>query len=41
MDIPAGLNSGDSKLLQSRRKKAIRIMSEMSVLEVAKGKMKE
>jgi hypothetical protein len=40
-DIPHGLDAAESRLLQRRRKAAIRVMSEMSVLDVARGKQDE
>ena len=39
--MPSGLEKSETKLLLQRRKKVLRIMSEMSVLDVAKGRMEE
>lgn len=40
-DMPPGLDTTETKILQQRRKRVLRIMSEMSVLDVARGKMEE
>lgn len=39
--MPSGLDVEETKLLLRRRKKVLRTMSEMSVLDVSRGKMEE
>ena len=39
--MPLGLDEEETKLLLRRRKKVLRTMSEMSVLDVARGRMEE